>query len=482
MLDTIAALLTAPAVDAAGELQQPTSLGNGMSTFATSNSPLPSTPFIVASEVMRKFMTMVERVGRHVGAVLIMGETGTGKERICHTLHEHSLRSGKPFVEINCAALPENLVESELFGYEKGAFSGADAAKPGLFELAHLGTIFLDEIGELDPRVQAKLLRVLDRAPYYRLGGHRMIAADVRVFAATNRNLKEDVCAGRFRKDLYHRLSQFELRVPPLRERPEDIVALAEHFLAQVSGDHKFSTDALRALQSYSWPGNVRELQNLVNGICLSASGPQIQAWEVRREIRNAAPDDLAQASGIEPVKPLKSLEAPAIQRALEKTRGHRGLAAAELGISRRTLSRKLRDYGLSSARRAAPLALGALSDEERQHFRAEIKVSVLLVTADGQELTCTAANLSGLGMGLEGLTTVPGYEGGLRVRFRFPDSDAPVETVARLAWADKHGRAGITFADVSPAARREITHWLYQKMVEEGWTVPPVPQESLAE
>lgn len=187
---------------------------------STSNNPVHGKPFIVASEVMRKFMGMAERVARHVGTVLIVGETGTGKELIAHAIHEQSLRCEQPFVEINCAALPENLVESELFGYEKGAFSGADTGKPGLFELAHLGTIFLDEIGELDLKVQVKLLRILDRAPYYRLGGHRKITSDVRVVAATNRNLKEEVSAGRFRKDLYHRLSQFELSVPPLRERP----------------------------------------------------------------------------------------------------------------------------------------------------------------------------------------------------------------------------------------------------------------------
>src|SRR5258708_5646505 len=206
-----------------------------MTTLSAANNPVRGKEFIVASEVMRKFMGMAERVARHVGTVLIIGETGTGKELIAHTIHQYSLRSEQPFVEINCAALPENLVESELFGYEKGAFSGADTGKPGLFELAHQGTIFLDEIGELDLRVQVKLLRILDRAPYYRLGGHPKITSDVRVVAATNRNLKDEVASGRFRKDLYHRLSQFELAVPPLRERPEDIVALAEHFLGQAS-------------------------------------------------------------------------------------------------------------------------------------------------------------------------------------------------------------------------------------------------------
>jgi transcriptional regulator with GAF, ATPase, and Fis domain len=234
---------------------------------------------------MRKFMAMTERVARHMGTVLVIGETGTGKETIAHTIHEQSLRCGKPFVAINCAALPENLVESELFGYEKGAFSGADAAKPGLFEMANTGTIFLDEIGELDLKVQVKLLRVLDRAPYYRLGGHRKITTDVRVVAATNRTLKEEVLAGRFRKDLYHRLSQFELCVPPLRERPDDVVALAEHFLGQYGDNFTFSRDALKMLQCYAWPGNVRELQNVVNKVAVVADGHEIGVQDVGREL-----------------------------------------------------------------------------------------------------------------------------------------------------------------------------------------------------
>jgi transcriptional regulator with GAF, ATPase, and Fis domain len=163
--------------------------------------------------------------------VLITGETGSGKELAACAIHEYSYRHSKPWIDINCAALPEHLVESELFGYEKGAFSGADSSKPGLFELADKGTLFLDEIGELPSHIQVKLLRVLDSAPYYRLGGHRKITVDVRIVAATNQDLEVAVQEGRFRKDLFHRLSQFQLRVPPLRERPEDIVVLAEHFL-----------------------------------------------------------------------------------------------------------------------------------------------------------------------------------------------------------------------------------------------------------
>jgi transcriptional regulator with PAS, ATPase and Fis domain len=457
-----------------------------MATLTTSDNPVHGTRFIVASEVMQKFMGMVQRVAHHVGTVLIVGETGTGKERIAHAIHEHSLRCSKPFVDINCAALPENLVESELFGYEKGAFSGADTGKPGLFELAHLGTIFLDEIGELDLKVQVKLLRVLDRAPYYRLGGHRKITADVRVIAATNRNLKEEVSTGRFRKDLYHRLSHFELCVPPLRERPQDVVALAEHFLAQGGNGLKFSADALRILESYSWPGNVRELQNVVDKIMVSVPGPEIGASEVRQELTDAHTSESGPVESTPSDTRLDSLEAQmeaqAIGKALEKTGGHRGQAAAQLGISRRTLSRKLREYGLSSGRCAPPVALGSLSYEQQQYFRAEIKVPVSLLTAEGQEVACSAANLSAGGMGLEGMATVLGYESGLRVGFRFPDSNTTLEVLARLAWAGMHGRAGITFTDVSPAVRQEIRRWLYQKMTDEGWAVLPEPPESSEE
>ncbi len=181
------------------------------------------TEFVIASPVMHKFMGMVDRVAGHTETVLITGETGTGKELVARTIHDSSYRCRNPLIDINCAALPEHLVESELFGYEKGAFSGADSSKPGLFELADKSTIFLDEIGELQPHIQVKLLRVLDGAPYYRLGGHRKITVNVRVVAATNQDLEVAVKEGRFRKDLFHRLSQFQLRVPPLRERPEDI-------------------------------------------------------------------------------------------------------------------------------------------------------------------------------------------------------------------------------------------------------------------
>src|SRR5207245_6664955 len=183
---------------------------------------------------------------------------------IARALHQFSLRCNMPWVDVNCGALPEHLMESELFGYEKGAFSGADKMKQGLFDLAHQGTIFLDEIGELDPRMQVKLLRVLDGTPYYRLGGVKKVSADVRVVAATNQNLEAAVAQGRFRSDLYHRLSQITLLVPPLRHRLGDILPLAEFFLREQNPDRVFAPDVAAVLEAQGWPGNIRELRNVV--------------------------------------------------------------------------------------------------------------------------------------------------------------------------------------------------------------------------
>src|SRR5579862_1066161 len=186
---------------------------------------------IIASDPMRRLITQIERAAKSSAAILITGESGSGKEVAARAVHHFSPRSHRPWVDLSCAALPEHLLESELFGYDRGAFSGADHTKPGLFEMAHQGTLFLDEIGELDPKMQVKLLRVLDGVPYYRLGATKKVSTDVRVVAATNRDLEQAVSEGRFRSDLFHRLSQFVLRVPPLRERLEDIAPLARHIL-----------------------------------------------------------------------------------------------------------------------------------------------------------------------------------------------------------------------------------------------------------
>lgn len=298
---------------------------------------------VLCSEAMRDLMRRAQRVAQTQAAVIILGESGSGKEVIARALHHYSFRASKPWVDVNCAALPDHLVESELFGYEKGAFSGADSNKQGLFELANTGTIYLDEIGELDAKAQAKLLRVLDGVPYYRIGGTKKVSVDVRVLAATNQNLEEMIQQGKFRGDLYHRLSQVALRVPPLRERVADIVPLAEFFLNKQSPGSSFSPRAQRALEDYHWPGNVRELRNQVMRAAVFADDPEIQADDLgfpSRSIEIPQGDDFAPT-----INNLEELERRTILRVLRQTSGHQQRAADLLGISVRTLSRKLAAY-----------------------------------------------------------------------------------------------------------------------------------------
>src|ERR1700687_3062781 len=334
----------------------------GSAAIPPARRDIDGTQFLIASPMMHKFMGMVDRVAAHTETVLVTGETGTCKELVARTIHGSSYRHKSALVDINCAALPEHLVESELFGYEKGAFSGADSSKPGLFELADKSTIFLDEIGELQPQIQVKLLRVLDGAPYYRLGGNRKITVDVRVVAATNQDLELAVKEGRFRKDLFHRLGQFQLRVPPLRERPEDIVALAEHFLRLEAPGKHFAPDAISALLAYSWPGNIRELRNLVAKLAMATEDRQITGAEVLAGLRGesmcgeTSGEGMAasHASGAVPLGNLENMEEQMIIRALEQTGGPRAHAGEQLGISRRTLSRKLREYDIDTRAGAA--------------------------------------------------------------------------------------------------------------------------------
>jgi DNA-binding NtrC family response regulator len=318
-------------------------------------------PAVISSPGMRQLIELAERIAQSNAAVLITGESGSGKELIARAVHHYSLRCAKPWVDVSCAALPEHLVESELFGYEKGAFSGADSPKPGLFELADHGTLFLDEVGELEPRMQVKLLRVLDGVAYYRLGGTRKVTVDVRIVAATNQDLEQMVETGSFRGDLYHRLGQICLRVPPLRERTEDIVPLAEHFLKQTNPRLSFTGEALQILEGHRWPGNVRELRNVVT-----------KAAVLSREIE-IGPDDLLLAPPRPPASAttipmlnatsaggssgtlvnLDGMEKSTILRVLAQTNGHQQKAAELLGISRRTLSRKLKLYGREAVRQS---------------------------------------------------------------------------------------------------------------------------------
>jgi DNA-binding NtrC family response regulator len=314
-------------------------------------------PAVIASDVMKRLMAGVERVARSQATVLVTGESGSGKELVARAIHQFSMRSHKPWVDLSCAALPEHLLESELFGYDKGAFSGADSHKPGLFELAHQGTIFLDEIGELDPKMQVKLLRVLDGVPYYRLGGVKKVGVDVRVVAATNQELETAVSEGRFRSDLYHRLSQITLKVPPLRARTEDIVPLARHFLAQHDPELRFSDAALDSLKTHAWPGNIRELRNVVTKAAVLAHGCVIVAEDLAFGSAPASGYEGSRLNGYGmngagnramsagASTSLDGMERRMIREALEATGGHQQRAAARLGISRRTLSRKLKMY-----------------------------------------------------------------------------------------------------------------------------------------
>ena len=371
-------------------LQQDPSDQNEVASPETINiarREIDGTQFVMASPLMHKFMGMVDRVAGHTETVLVVGETGTGKELVARTIHSSSHRRNKPLIDINCAALPEHLVESELFGYEKGAFSGADASKPGLFELADKGTIFLDEIGELQTQIQVKLLRVLDGAPYYRLGGNRKITVDVRVVAATNQDLELAVKEGRFRKDLFHRLSQFQLRVPPLRERPEDVIALAQHFLSLKAPGKVFNAEALAALQSNDWPGNIRELRNLVAQLAMAGTGKQIGPAEVQAELAGESP--VPRFSGATmPLGNLDNMEEQMIIRALESTGGHRAQAAEKLGISRRTLSRKLREYEIDVPLGDRRATLGTISNEQQKFFRAKVNLPVRSPEHAGQRMS----------------------------------------------------------------------------------------------
>lgn len=310
---------------------------------------------VVKSERMKSVFRLVQKIARTNATVLIGGESGSGKEVIARAVHNFSLRCERPWVDINCGALPDHLMESELFGYEKGAFSGAETQKAGMFELANGGTLFLDEIGELDAKMQVKLLRVLDGVPYYRLGGTRKVAVDARIIAATNKNLERAVEAGAFRNDLFHRLNQVSVIVPPLRQRVEDIAPLAYHFLHEVDPRLDLGEDALNALEQYDWPGNVRELRNVITRAAVLAEG-----WEI------GAPDLQLKPAAKMPIErpelkqKLGGLEEQVIRQALEKSGGRQDTAAALLGISRRTLLRRLKEYRTRDD--SAPHAIAVLS------------------------------------------------------------------------------------------------------------------------
>jgi len=298
------------------------------------------------SRAMAAVLATVERIAASDANVLIEGESGTGKGLMAQTVHQQSRRSQGPFLAINCSGFQDQLLESELFGHEKGAFTGAVALKQGLFEVADRGTLFLDEVAEMSPAMQAKLLQVLDSREFRRVGGTRLHRVDVRVVAATNKSMQREVEAGRFREDLYYRLNVVNLLVPPLRERREDIPVLAEHFLARFqasAGVRKaLSPDALQSLIEYPWPGNVRELSNIIERLVILTPGGVIGLDALPANIRSPRPGAPEAPSG--PVS-LAEMERLHIARVLRETGGKKMQAARLLAIDLKTLNKKIRDY-----------------------------------------------------------------------------------------------------------------------------------------
>ncbi|MBC2723616.1 sigma-54 dependent transcriptional regulator [Desulfosporosinus sp.] len=303
------------------------------------------------SEGMKAVKHLVERVAPTPATVLIQGESGTGKELVAHAIHTLSPRVNGPFIRVNCAALTETLLESELFGHEKGAFTGAHARKSGRFELADGGTLFLDEIGELSFNVQAKLLRVLQERTFERVGGEKTIKVDVRIIAATNRDLLKEAQEGRFREDLYYRLSVFPISIPPLRERGEDIPNLADYFLKKLSnyGPKKsLSQEVLTRLMAYDWPGNVRELENVVERMVIISQGAVIgldglSILNNPSKVEKGALPFVLPPEGVS----LEELEKSFLQQAMEQTGGNQSQAAKKLGLSRHAFLYRLEKYGI---------------------------------------------------------------------------------------------------------------------------------------
>jgi DNA-binding NtrC family response regulator len=310
------------------------------------------------SAAMGAVFETVARVARSTATVLVTGESGTGKEEIARALHWANDRSGGPFVAVNCAAIPEHLLESELFGHERGAFTGAVARRVGRFERADGGTLFLDEIGDMSLVLQAKVLRVLEERVVERVGGEGGKRVDVRVVAATNQDLRRATADGRFREDLYYRLAVVELSIPPLRERGSDTRKLALHFGAHFARRHRrpvtaITEEALRRLENAQWPGNVRELRNVMDRAVLLAVGSVIRTGDLRVGAgapKASAPTGVSPSTGYAPTLTLEAVEADHIRRVLDAVGGHIGKASETLGIHRNTLTRKMKAYGIAEA------------------------------------------------------------------------------------------------------------------------------------
>ncbi len=309
----------------------------------------PAGGMVGSSAAMAELQRLIDAVAHAEATVLIQGESGVGKELVAHAIHARSPRAARNFVAVDCCTLQEKLFESELFGHEKGAFTGADRQKPGLIEAAQGGTLFLDEIGEIEPAIQAKLLRVLESGEYRRLGGVKDLQANVRIVAATNRNLAQMSREGRFRADLFYRLSAFTLRIPPLRERLQDIPALVEHFLAHHNFSRRLnkrlSPAALRLLMGYGFPGNIRELRNMVErAIIVGGGSEEIRPEHFSFEALGEQPGQFSMGFQHEPT--LDEIERRYLELLLAKYAGHRGRIAAILGVSERSVYRLLEKHG----------------------------------------------------------------------------------------------------------------------------------------
>ncbi len=344
----------------------PSGPSGGAQGAAGQGDDRPRTEVVGRSPAMAEVFKVIEKVADTPSTVLVTGESGTGKELVAIALHGGSSRRNKPFIRINCAAIPKDLMESELFGYERGAFTGAVTSKPGRFELADEGTLFLDEIADIPPEMQVKLLRALQESEFERVGGIKTLKVNVRLIAATNRDLKREIAEGRFREDLYYRLAVVPISLPPLRERTDDIPALVEHFIAKYNKRLKkqvlsIEPEALELLQSYGWPGNIRELENLMERMVLFADGPTILAESLPAPLREA---ELHRTQPLAPVlaggaisgdtsmkeivrQAAAELERELISKALEETGGNVTQAAKRLKISRKSLQMKMKEFGL---------------------------------------------------------------------------------------------------------------------------------------
>lgn len=331
----------------------PSSLSQAQNqTWAAPQKQPESKSIIYKSDVMIQLMKMIERVSPSNASVLVMGESGTGKELIAKAIHEKSSRNNKPFVAINCGALRETLLESELFGHEKGSFTGAYNKKIGLAEAANGGTLFLDEIGELPLAIQAKLLRFIQEGEMFRVGGKDPIKVDIRLVCATNRELDQEVTRGNFREDLFYRINTIVISAPPLRRRKEDIGLLVNHFLSGSMGSmgsfinrgKTIDEEAMKALVKYDWPGNIRELQNTCERLQILSEGHMIMVNDIPDNIRN--PEVIDETLDFDPQVPLYELEKRYILKALLHYGGNKTQAAQGLGITIKTLYNKLHEYG----------------------------------------------------------------------------------------------------------------------------------------